>query len=148
MWHAHAFSFFLLFLSRNLICCTIVSVVQEYSSRRKIPCKRRKIWRLKLDQQTAFNVCPSDTEQSRASGEKSGTSVSDVLQRILTFCNMLVFYGAKLLAPAQLPTWRTLPCRLSMTAYAIYSQLPSISGGLLLHPQTEDAPCNGDKGPT
>jgi hypothetical protein len=33
-----------------------------------------------------------------------------------------------------------------MTAYSIYSQLPSISGGLLLHPQPEDVPCHGDKG--
>jgi hypothetical protein len=33
------------------------------------------------------------------------------------------------------------------TAYSIYSQLPPYSGGLLLHPQPEDAPCRGDKGP-
>jgi hypothetical protein len=31
---------------------------------------------------------------------------------------------------AQPPSWRTTPCRLSATAYSIYSQLPSISGGL------------------
>jgi hypothetical protein len=30
---------------------------------------------------------------------------------------------------------------------ARYSQLPSISGGRLLHPQPEDAPCHGDRDP-
>jgi hypothetical protein len=49
---------------------------------------------------------------------------------------------------AQLPSWRTTLCRLSATAYTIYSQLPSIPGGRLLHQQHEDAPCRGDKGPT
>jgi len=29
--------------------------------------------------------------------------------------------------------------------FSIYSQLPSISGGRLLHPQPEDAPCRGDR---
>jgi hypothetical protein len=33
-----------------------------------------------------------------------------------------------------------------MTAYPIYSQLPSMSGGCLLHLQPEDAPFHGDKG--
>jgi hypothetical protein len=28
---------------------------------------------------------------------------------------------------AQTPSWRTTPCRISVTAYSIYSQLPSIS---------------------
>jgi hypothetical protein len=35
---------------------------------------------------------------------------------------------------------------LSATAYSIYSQLPSITGGRLLYPQPEDAQCSGDKG--
>jgi hypothetical protein len=49
---------------------------------------------------------------------------------------------------AQPPSWRTTPCRLSTTAYLIYSKLPCISGSRLLHPQPEDMPCRGDKGPT
>jgi hypothetical protein len=49
---------------------------------------------------------------------------------------------------AQPPSWRTTPCRLSATAYSIYLQPPSISGGCLLHPQPEDMPCRGDKWPT
>jgi len=32
-----------------------------------------------------------------------------------------------------------------MVLIPIYSQLPSISGGRLLHPQPEDAPCRGDR---
>jgi hypothetical protein len=50
--------------------------------------------------------------------------------------------------PAQPPSWRVTPCRLSSTAYSIYSQLLSISGGRLLYSQHEDVPCRGDKGPT
>jgi hypothetical protein len=34
-----------------------------------------------------------------------------------------------------------------MTAYYTYSQLPSISGGFVLHPQPEDMPCHGDTDP-
>ncbi|XP_069668946.1 dynein axonemal heavy chain 6 isoform X3 [Periplaneta americana] len=47
----------------------------------------------------------------------------------------------------QPPSWRTTPHRLSATAYSIYSQLPSISGGRLLDPQPEDSPCRGDRDP-
>jgi hypothetical protein len=42
-------------------------------------------------------------------------------------------------------SWRTTPCRLSATAYSIHSQLPTISGATLLHPQPEDAPCCGNR---
>jgi hypothetical protein len=34
-----------------------------------------------------------------------------------------------------------------MVLIPIYSQLPSISGGRLLHPQPEDSPCYGDRHP-
>jgi len=43
--------------------------------------------------------------------------------------------------------WKTTPIRLSSAAYSIYSQLPSISGGLLFHPQPRDAPCRGGRDP-
>ena len=43
------------------------------------------------------------------------------------FSNILSFYGKELLA--QPPSRRTTPCRLSATAYLIYSQLPSTSAG-------------------
>jgi hypothetical protein len=49
---------------------------------------------------------------------------------------------------AQPQSWRTTPCWPSTTAYTLYSQLLSVSGDYLLHPQPEDAPCYGDKGPT
>jgi hypothetical protein len=45
------------------------------------------------------------------------------------------------------PNLRTTHCRMSKTAYSIYSQLPSIYGGRLLYPQAEDAPCRGKSGP-
>jgi hypothetical protein len=41
------------------------------------------------------------------------------------FRNMILFYG-ELLAPRPTPKLKDHPCRLSVTAYAIYSQLPSI----------------------
>jgi hypothetical protein len=50
------------------------------------------------------------------------------------------FYGEELSASRPIS-------KLSATAYSIYSQLPSIPGGRLLHPQPKDASCNGDKGP-
>jgi hypothetical protein len=43
---------------------------------------------------------------------------------------------------------RTIPYRISVTAFSIYSQISSISGGRLLHPQTENALCRGENGPT
>jgi hypothetical protein len=42
---------------------------------------------------------------------------------VLTFRNMIRFYGEELLAPRPTPSWRTTPCRLSTTAYSVYSQL-------------------------
>jgi hypothetical protein len=66
----------------------------------------------------------------------------------ITFRNRLIFYGEELLAPRITPSLEDHPCRLSATAYSVYSQLPSISVGRVLHPQPEDAPCRGDKWPT
>jgi hypothetical protein len=44
--------------------------------------------------------------------------------------NMLLLCTQGLLVPAQPPSWSTAPCRLSATAYSIYSQLPVIPGGV------------------
>jgi hypothetical protein len=46
------------------------------------------------------------------------------------------------------PSWSSTPCRLSATSSSIYSQLPSIPEGHLLHPQPDDVPCGDDKRPT
>jgi hypothetical protein len=51
-------------------------------------------------------------------------------RRFETFRSKLNFYGEELLAPLPTPSWGTTACRLSATAYAIYLQLPSVSGGL------------------
>jgi hypothetical protein len=58
-----------------------------------------------------------------------------------------LFFCGEFLASTPNP-WRTTPCRLPATYYSIYSQLSSISGGRLLHPQPEDTPCSGNKRPT
>jgi hypothetical protein len=47
-----------------------------------------------------------------------------------TFHNWKDFYGEVLLVPRPTPSWRTTSCRLSVTAYSTYSQLPSVSRGL------------------
>jgi len=44
-------------------------------------------------------------------------------------------------------SWRTTHFWLFRTAYSIYSQLPSLSAGRLLHPRPEDVPCRGDRDP-
>jgi hypothetical protein len=69
-------------------------------------------------------------------------------RHLVVFRNTFIFYGQELLVPLQTPSWRATPCRLSATSYLIYSLLPSKTGGRLHHPQPEDAPCYGDKGPT
>jgi hypothetical protein len=53
----------------------------------------------------------------------------------LTFHNKLFFYGEELQPLAETPSCRTTPCRLSATAYSIYSQLPSTCGSCFLHQQ-------------
>jgi hypothetical protein len=64
-----------------------------------------------------------------------------------TFVTRLFFYGEELLAPHPTPKLDDHPLS-TANAYSIYSQLPSIPRGRLLHPQPQDAPCRGDKGPT
>ena len=54
--------------------------------------------------------------------------------------NTINLYGEELLACP--PT--SLPCRLSATAYSIHSQLPYIFKAFL-YPETEDAPCRGER---
>jgi hypothetical protein len=79
---------------------------------------------------------------------RSFQSICPILRPFVTFCNAFLFYGGELSAPRPTPKLEGHPCRLSATAYSIYLQLPSISGGRLLHPQPEDVPCRGDKGST
>jgi hypothetical protein len=67
---------------------------------------------------------------------------------LFTFVTGLFFTLRSCWPHARLLNSRTTPCRPSATAYSIYSQLPSITGGRLLYPQPEDVPCRGDKGPT
>jgi len=43
------------------------------------------------------------------------------------FLNICVLQGGVVSPSPNSPSWRTTPCRLSATAYSIYSQLPSIS---------------------
>jgi len=43
--------------------------------------------------------------------------------------NIVCFYGKEFLTRHPTPSWRTTLCRLPTTAYSVYSQLPSVSGG-------------------
>jgi hypothetical protein len=64
------------------------------------------------------------------------------------FATNIMFYSGGAVSPRPIPKLEGHSCRLSATAYSIYSQLPSIPGGHLLYPQPEVAPCRGDKAPT
>jgi hypothetical protein len=66
---------------------------------------------------------------------------------LVNFRNKLIFYAEELLAPR--PTSQAggpplVGCPRLLIQYI--RKLLSISGGRLLHPQPEDAPCRGDKG--
>jgi len=62
----------------------------------------------------------------------------------MTFHNMvLFFYYEGLLAHHKI----TNPPWLSVIAYLVYSQLPSISGSCLLYLHPKDAAYHNDKGP-
>jgi hypothetical protein len=82
-------------------------------------------------------ACPTHLFPSCRSFQR----IHQIPKPCVTFHNKLLFtartcYTSHL---AQPPSWRATPCRLFATAYSIYSQLPSISGGRVLHPQPEDA---------
>jgi hypothetical protein len=63
----------------------------------------------------------------------------------MTFCNKLNFYGEELLTPCPTHKLEDHPCPL---LYAIYLQLPSISGSHLLHLQPEAMLCCGAMDPS
>jgi hypothetical protein len=52
------------------------------------------------------------------------------------------FYGELL---AQPPSWRIIPCQLSVTTYSTYSPVSSIYGDCIHHAQPEDGPCRGQE---
>jgi hypothetical protein len=60
-------------------------------------------------------------------------------------CNSYPFFGAWVVPKNG--SWDTLRW-LFTTAYSIPLQLPSISGGHVLHQQLENVPYCGDRGPT
>jgi hypothetical protein len=63
------------------------------------------------------------------------------------FHKMLVFYGEDLLLRAPPHKLEDYPLSAVRDWYSIYSQVSSIPIDRLLHPQPEDAPCRGDRGP-
>jgi hypothetical protein len=80
-------------------------------------------------------------------------NMRSIIQRISPCPRLLVNFRNKLIflrrgvSPTPNPQAGGPPLVGCPTAYLIYSQLPFISGGRLLHPQPEGAPCRGDKGP-
>jgi hypothetical protein len=74
---------------------------------------------------------------------RSCQRISPGPRRFETFRNNNIFYGEGLLAPRPTPKLENHPYRLFATVYSVYSQRRTF-----LHPQLEDAPCRGDKGPT
>jgi hypothetical protein len=75
--------------------------------------------------------------------------LSETFQKSEYYAGMKIFnYLPSLTHSLTTHSFMELRSRLSATTYSIYSQLPSKTGGRLLHPRPEDAPCCGDKGPT
>jgi hypothetical protein len=63
---------------------------------------------------------------------------------LFTFVTGLFFTVRSWYPQAQPPSWRTTPYRLSATAYSIYSELPSKTGGrsnYTLRPENERVSC-------
>jgi hypothetical protein len=78
---------------------------------------------------------------------------SQLFKNFPTFCGTRRF--AEVLSWGRSSKWDISPmknsrCMLPTTAYSwyVYLQVPSISGGRLLHPQPEEELCLHDKGPT
>jgi len=66
-------------------------------------------------------------------GEKKLLESTQSPRPCVTFLNILAFYGDELFAPCPphpTQSWRTSPCWLSITAFPVYLQLPSMCGGL------------------
>jgi hypothetical protein len=65
----------------------------------------------------------------------------------IVFCNMVIFYGEELLAPRPTPKLEGHPlsavrnCLFNVFAATLHIRRP------FLHPQSEDAPCRGDRDP-
>jgi hypothetical protein len=72
------------------------------------------------------SLLPSDLPTTCPVPSEESVQVRGALKH---FVRMKNFYDEGLLAPRPTPSWRTTPCRLSATAYSVYSQLPSVSGG-------------------
>ena len=64
-------------------------------------------------------------------------------RQMYPFRNKASFYGEKLLAPRQPPSWRTTPCQLLIQYIRSYPPY----WRPFIHPQPEDAPCRGDRDP-
>jgi hypothetical protein len=105
-------------------------------------------WRISQHSMEHEGSIPCSQQPSTCTYPEQILSKKSIPRTSATLRNKIIFYGEELLAPRPTPSWRPTPCRLPATAYSVYLQLPSISGGHLLYPQPEDAPCRGENGPT
>jgi hypothetical protein len=91
---------------------------------------------------------PLDPILSQLNPVRSCQRISPCPRRFETFLNKLIFYGEGLLAPRPTPKLEDHPlsavrdCLFDIFAATLTICRPSP------HPQPEDAPCRGDKGPT
>jgi hypothetical protein len=73
-------------------------------------------------------------------------STGPITVRFSVFCNILSFCCEELLAPRPTPKPGIHPLSVVRNIlFNINAEPPSVSGGRLLHPQPEDAPCRGDR---
>jgi hypothetical protein len=67
----------------------------------------------------------------------------------VVFRNKLIFYGDELLAPRRTSKLEDHPLSaVRECLFSIFAATLHKTGGRLLHPQPEDAPCRGDEGLT
>jgi hypothetical protein len=149
-----------------ILLCTIILVPNSwfpfpFHIRLRVQCHLRPIWPPVLPLNLTYIVIylpplpwanlPYYFQHSKYQTHIHFLSLKSFIQGICPGPGFRVIFRNKLIflrLHTQTPSWSTTNCRLSATSYSIYSQLPFIPGGRLLHPQPEDAPCRGDKGPT
>jgi hypothetical protein len=69
-------------------------------------------------------------------------------QRVVFRIKQTLSFTVGVVSPRPTPKLQDHPLSAVRDYYSMYSQLSSMPGGRLLHPQPEDAPCYGDSGPT
>ena len=83
--------------------------------------------RLKLLKNPSYFIEPEDS--SPHSQQPDMHRIRPIPRPLWLVRNIVLFLWWEVVSTSPNPSWMTTPCRLSASAYCIYSQLPSIPGG-------------------